>query len=219
MRSWRSLYCSTNSQKFHFHSHRCAPLLPVLSLLNSVDVTNCMEKSPSWGATTSVTPTQELPNILYNAKVHCSVHKSPILSWINPVHTTLRSVLILFTHLHLGLPTGLFFLAFQPIIHMYSFICYMPCPYHPSSLDHSGPYLAKSTNYKCPRHAVFNTLLSPHPSSVQIFSSAPWSQTPSVYIPSLMSETKFVPVQKHNNIKIFTFLKSRREGKYFCTER
>jgi hypothetical protein len=43
------------------------------------------------------------------------VHKSPplvpILSWINPVHTTpfyLRSILILSTHLQLGLSSGLF---------------------------------------------------------------------------------------------------------------
>jgi hypothetical protein len=30
-----------------------------------------------------------------------------------------------------------------------------------------------------------------HPSSAQIFCSAPCSQTPSVYVPPLMSETKF----------------------------
>jgi hypothetical protein len=47
------------------------------------------------------------------------------------------------------------------------------------------------TNHEAPRYAVFSTLPSPHPSSVQLSSSKPWSQTLSVYVPSLMSETKF----------------------------
>jgi hypothetical protein len=72
-----------------------------------------MEQSPSWEAA-SCAAIQELPNILWNMKVHYHVYKSPQLvpipSQINRVHTTpsyLRSLSILSTHLHLGLPSGI----------------------------------------------------------------------------------------------------------------
>jgi hypothetical protein len=72
-----------------------------------------MELNPFWKAA-SRSPTQELPNILRNSKVQYRVHKSPPLVSIpiqnKPIHTSpsyLRSILILSTHLRLGLPNGL----------------------------------------------------------------------------------------------------------------
>jgi hypothetical protein len=73
-----------------------------------------MEQSPSWEANRS-SASQEIPLVLWNPKVHYRTHKSPppvpILSHNNLVHTphptTWRSILILFSHLRLGLPSGL----------------------------------------------------------------------------------------------------------------
>jgi hypothetical protein len=74
-----------------------------------------MELSPSWEVA-NCTATQELPSVLWNQKVHYRVHKSPLLvpnlSQIDPVHTTPACLskihFKLFTHVRLGLSSGLF---------------------------------------------------------------------------------------------------------------
>jgi hypothetical protein len=50
---------------------------------------------------------------------------------------------------------------------------------------------AKNTSYEAPHCAVLSSLSLFHPSWVQIFSSAPCSQVPSVCVCPLMSEIKF----------------------------
>jgi hypothetical protein len=97
-----------------------------------------MELSASWEAANSAA-TQELPSKLWNSKVHHRVHKSPppfpILNQIDPVHTIpsyLRSILIFYTNLRLGLPSG-FFLSGFPTNILFAFI-FSPilatCPAH-----------------------------------------------------------------------------------------
>jgi hypothetical protein len=79
-------------------------------------LTNYMEKNLSWEPN-RFPPNQEIPDFLWNPNVHYLIHQSPppvpILSQINrvsapPPHlTSRRSILILPSHLHQGLPNGL----------------------------------------------------------------------------------------------------------------
>jgi hypothetical protein len=50
----------------------------------------------------------------------------------------------------------------------------VPCPFHPLLFDHK--------NYEVPRCGIFSSLLSLRLSPIEIFSSAPYSQTPSILV-------------------------------------
>ena len=95
----------------------------VTSFLPSL-LTYSMEYSPSSEAN-RFPANEEISRILWNPKVHFCSHKCPppvtILIQLDPVHipTSWRSILILSSHLHLGLPSGLFPSVF-PIKSLYT---------------------------------------------------------------------------------------------------
>ena len=115
------------------------------------------------------------------------------LSWASPIQsiyphpTSWRSILILSTHLPLGLPSGLFPSGF-PTKNLYT-----PSPH--TYAPHAQPisffsilspaqYWVRSTNHLAPRYAISSIPPLHRPSSVQIFYSTPCSQTPSAFISS-----------------------------------
>ena len=123
-----------------------------------------MVQSPSW-ETNWFAASQEIPRISRNPKVLYRTHKRPppvsILGQPNPVHIPTshhwRSILILSTHLRLGLPSGLFPSGFP------TKTLYTPSP-HPHA-PHAQPisffsilspaqYWVSSTNHLAPRYAI-----------------------------------------------------------------
>ena len=154
-----------------------------------------MEQSTTWEAN-RFSATQEIPCILWNLKVHYHIHKSlspvHVLSQINPVHAPIpiswRSILMLSSHLCLGLPSGVFFnICFSkyeviefmvctvtketvnshpgfPTKTLYApflspHTCYIPCPSH-SQFDHPNN-IWRSRDHYAPCYPVFSTPLLP----------------------------------------------------------
>jgi len=104
------------------------------------------------------------------------------LSWASPAQsiyphpTSWRSVLILSTHLRLGLPSGFFPSGF-PTKTLYTPLSTQPISFF--SILSPAQYWVRNINHLAPRYAISPIPQLPRPSSVQIFPSTPCSQTPS----------------------------------------
>jgi hypothetical protein len=112
----------------------------LLTCLLSNLLTYTMKQSPSWEAN-RFSASQEIPRILWNPKVHYRTHKRPPpvpIQSTYPHPTSWRNILILSSHLRLGLPSGLLSSDFvtstlyTPLPHTY----HMPCPSHSSRFYH-----------------------------------------------------------------------------------
>jgi len=100
-----------------------------------------MEQSPSWEPH-RFSASQEIPRILWNPKVHYSIHKCPrplpVLSQLDPVHTTTSHFLKIHLNIILpstpGSPKWSFPLRFphqNPVsASLLPHTCYMPRPSH-----------------------------------------------------------------------------------------
>ena len=115
------------------------------SLILFAYITNSMEQSPYWEANTSSVST-EIPRILCNPKVRHRIHNSPppvpVLSHIYPVHTShptsRKSILILSSHLRLGLPSLKIPHQNPVFTSTLPHTCYMHYPSKCSWFDHSN---------------------------------------------------------------------------------
>jgi hypothetical protein len=107
------------------------------------------------------------------------------------------------SHLHLSLPSGLFPSGSRTKIHMHS--SSLPYVLHAMPISSSLAwsfylYLAKEQIMKL--HPPIT-----YPSSVQMFSSTPHSQTPSMYVFPLILETKFhTSIEPRERWKLNTWL-------------
>ena len=133
-----------------------------------------MEKNPSWEAN-RFSSSQVTLLTLWNLKVHYRIHKCPrlSLSWATSIHSMLphptcwRSILILSSHLRLGLPSGHFPQGFLTKTLCTPIVSYVraTCPAHLILFDLITRKIL-SEKYKSLRSSLCSFLHSPITSSL-----------------------------------------------------
>jgi len=193
-----------------------------------------MEQSPSWEASRSWAR-QEIPRIFGTRRViaaftivrHLSLSSARSIQSIPPRPTSWRSVLILSSHLSLGLPSGLFPSGFPTKTlntHLLSPIR-ATCPAHLILLDFITRTIM-GEEYRSLNSSLCSYLRSPVTSSLlgqNILLSTLFSNTLSLCSSLNVSDQVSHPYKTAGNIivlyiLIFKFLDSKLEDKRFCTE-
>ena len=192
-----------------------------------------MEQSHSSEAN-RLSASQEIPRILWNTNVHYSIHECPppvaILSLSDPVMplhaTTWKSILILSSHLRLGLPNGLAPSGF--LTKMLYTPLHAPiratCPAHLILLDFitqkilGEEYSSLSSSLCIFLHSFVNS----SPLGPNILLNTLFTNTLSLLLPQC-EWPSFTPIQKTDKIIVlynlsFTFLDRKLEDKKFCTK-
>jgi hypothetical protein len=119
-----------------------------------------------------------------------SDHPSPYHSFV----FLPRSILLSYIHIRLGFPSC-WFPSTIPTNNLFAFLVetiHATCRAHLNFLDLTILItIYGEQNYEIPHYSALSNFLSYNFSLVEIFSSASSYQTPSVYVPPSMSETKF----------------------------
>ena len=186
-------------------------------LLQKLTGSQLVKKSPAFYRTWSSLPYSQVPAI-------CPLSWASSTQSIPPHPTSPRSILILSSHLCLGLPSGHYPSGF-PSKTQYTPLLSPYAPHAPPisffSIWSPQQYLLRNTNHKAPHYVVFpvtSSLLGPN-----ILLNTLFSNTLSLRSSLNMSDQVPHPYKTTGKIIVpyilhFIFLNSNLEDKRFCTE-